>query len=173
MSGSCHLDRASNVKIGVIFFNCGRVLQFGAHSRYYKGSLTQKRWFLVICTTFRSDFQVSWKNQNKHSTLISSFDALSKWHEPDINWQNFFKENKIKCIKMKWNSRQQFLWTSLIRILKADHKFPILIFFKLNSFFSSLFICMVLFVQTNWLVNKFSWKLENLKNHEIWKVQAH
>ena len=51
MSGSCHLDRASNVEIGVecqifvivIFFNCDRVLQFGAHSRYYKGALTQKR----------------------------------------------------------------------------------------------------------------------------------
>ena len=67
LSGSCHLDRASNVKIGVecqifvivIFFNCGRVLQFGAHSRYYKGALTQKRSFLMICTTtFRSDFCV-------------------------------------------------------------------------------------------------------------------
>ena len=66
MSGSCHLDRASNVEIGVecqifvivIFFNCSRVLQFGAHSRYYKGALTQKRSFLVICTTFRSDFHV-------------------------------------------------------------------------------------------------------------------
>ena len=51
MSGSCHLDRASNVEIGiecqifviVVFFNCGRVLQFGVHSRYYKGALTQKR----------------------------------------------------------------------------------------------------------------------------------
>ena len=50
MSGSCHLDRASNVKIGVecqifviaIFFKCSRVLQFGAHSRYYKSALTQK-----------------------------------------------------------------------------------------------------------------------------------
>ena len=57
MSGSCHLDRASNVKIGVecqifvivIFFNCGRVLQFGEHLRHYKGALTQKRSFLVIC----------------------------------------------------------------------------------------------------------------------------
>ena len=29
----------------VIFFNCGRVLQFGAHSRYYKGALTQKDHF--------------------------------------------------------------------------------------------------------------------------------
>ena len=81
MSGSCHLDRVLNVEIGVecqifvivIFFNCGRVLQFGAHSRYYKGALTQKRSFLVICTTFRSDFRVDWKYQNKHSTLNSSF----------------------------------------------------------------------------------------------------
>ena len=53
MSGSCHLDSASNVEIGVeyqifvivIFFNCVRVLQFGAHSRYYNGALTQKRSF--------------------------------------------------------------------------------------------------------------------------------
>ena len=66
MSGSCHLDRVPNVEIGVecqiiviaIFFNCGRVLQFGAHSRYYKGALTKKRSFLVICTTFRSAFHV-------------------------------------------------------------------------------------------------------------------
>ena len=65
---------AANFEIGVecqifvivIFFNCGSVLQFGAHSRYYKGALTQKRSFLVICTTFRSDFHVGWKNQNKH-----------------------------------------------------------------------------------------------------------
>ena len=84
MSGSCHLDKALNVEIGVecqifvivIFFNCSRVLQFGASSRYYKGALTQKRSFLVTCTTFTSAFHVSWKNQNKHSTLKSSFDAL-------------------------------------------------------------------------------------------------
>ena len=66
MSGLCHLDRALNVEIGVecqtfvivIFFNCGRVLQFGAHSRYHKGALTQKRSFSVICTTIKSDFHV-------------------------------------------------------------------------------------------------------------------
>ena len=34
--------------------------------------------------TFRSEFQVGWKNQNKHSTLNLSFDTLSKRHEPDI-----------------------------------------------------------------------------------------
>ena len=51
MSGSCHLDGALNVKIGVecqifvivIFFKCGWVLQFGAHLRYHNGALTQKR----------------------------------------------------------------------------------------------------------------------------------
>ena len=80
MSSSNHFDRASIIKIGVefqifvivIFINCSRVLQFGTHSRYYKGALTQKRSFLVNCTTF------SRKNQNKDSTLNSSFNALSK-----------------------------------------------------------------------------------------------
>ena len=56
MSGSCHLDRASNVEIVVecqifvivIFLNCSQVLQFGAHSRHYNVALTQKRSFLVI-----------------------------------------------------------------------------------------------------------------------------
>ena len=63
MSGSYHLNRASNAEIGVecqlfviVFFNCCQVLQFGAHSRYNKGALTQKRSFLVVCTTLRSDF---------------------------------------------------------------------------------------------------------------------
>ena len=42
----------------VVFFICSQVLQFGAHSRYHNGALTQKRLFLVICTTFRSDFHV-------------------------------------------------------------------------------------------------------------------
>ena len=56
MSGSCRLDKALNVKIGVecqtfvivTFFNCVRILQFGAPSRYYKGALSQKRTFLMI-----------------------------------------------------------------------------------------------------------------------------
>ena len=60
MSGSCHLDRASNVEIDVecqifvmvTFLNCVRVLQFEAHSRYYKGALTQKRSYLVVCTMY-------------------------------------------------------------------------------------------------------------------------
>ena len=38
----------------------------------------------MIFTTFRTDFHVGWKNQNTHSILNSSFDALSKWHEPDM-----------------------------------------------------------------------------------------
>ena len=51
MSGSCHLDRALNVKIGVecqifvivIFFNSDQALQFGAYSRYYLGALSQQK----------------------------------------------------------------------------------------------------------------------------------
>ena len=64
MSGSCYLDRASNVKVSVecqifviVIFLTVWVLQFGAHTRYYKGALTQKRSFLVVCTTL-SDFHV-------------------------------------------------------------------------------------------------------------------
>ena len=71
MSGSCHLDRALNVEIGVefqtffivVFFDCGQALQFGAHSRYYKGALTLRGHFFVVCTTFRSDFHVGGKIQ--------------------------------------------------------------------------------------------------------------
>ena len=40
------------------FFNCGGVLPFGAHSSLYKYALTQKRPFLLIGTTFRSNFHV-------------------------------------------------------------------------------------------------------------------
>ena len=41
----------------VIFFNFGTVLQFGAHSRYYKGALIQNRSILAICTTFGTGFR--------------------------------------------------------------------------------------------------------------------
>ena len=66
MSGSCHLDRALNVKIGVeckifvivIFFNCDRVYNLGHIQGIQKFALINKRSFLVICTTFRSYFGV-------------------------------------------------------------------------------------------------------------------
>ena len=79
----------SNVEIGVKyllllsfltaakFYNLGHI----QGTYYYMGALTQKRSFVVICTTFRSDFHSGWKNQNKHSTLNSSFDSMSKWHD--------------------------------------------------------------------------------------------
>ena len=75
-----------NVEVGVecqifvivIFFNCNQVLQFGINSRYYKGALTQKRSFFVICTTFRTNFHVGWK---KIKTFNTKF---VKWHDPDI-----------------------------------------------------------------------------------------
>ena len=117
MSGSCHLDGALNVEIGVecqifvivIFFKCGWVLQFGAHLRYHKGALTQKRSFLVLCTTFRSDFHVSWKNQNKNSTLNSSFDALSKWHDPHINTHKY-----KNILPRRWFHHQSYFPSDLL-----------------------------------------------------------
>ena len=88
MSGSCHLNRASNLEIGVkcqIFVN---VIFLTAAEFYNLGhirrALTQNISVLVICISSRSDFCVGWKNQNKYSTLALSFEALSKWHEPDI-----------------------------------------------------------------------------------------
>ena len=82
MSGSCHLERALNVEIGVecqifvifIFFNSGQVLQFGTHSRYFKGALTQKISFLVIFTASDMFFM----STKKMKTLNSSFYTLSK-----------------------------------------------------------------------------------------------
>ena len=116
MSGLCHLDRASNVEVRiecqifviVTIFNFGQVLQFGAHSRYYKGASTQKRLFLWIGTTFRFDFHVGWKNKNKHSTLNLSSDAWSKWHEPEIkgyyllNFKFVFK-SRFFTFRLYWH----------------------------------------------------------------------
>ena len=106
-SGWCHLDRVSNVEIGaecqifvvVFFFNCNQVLQSGTQSRYYEGALTRKvkRSFFVICTTFRSDFHVGWKNQDKHSTMNSSFHTLAKWHDPHISNVCFKKTDTARC----------------------------------------------------------------------------
>ena len=54
MSSSCHLDGASNVKIGVIFFNCGQVLQFGAHSGYFKIEIIFSTLYYVLSLIFMS-----------------------------------------------------------------------------------------------------------------------
>ena len=69
-----------------LFFNCGWVLPFGAHSRYYEGALIQKRSFLVILTTFRSEFCVFWKKPKRTSNTKFVI-RWSKWHEPDISTQ--------------------------------------------------------------------------------------
>ena len=87
MSDLCHLDSALVLKVKYLLLSSFLTVAEFYNSRYYKGALTQKRSFLVICTTFRFDFYVGWKNQNKHSTLNSSFHAMSKWHEPDISHQ--------------------------------------------------------------------------------------
>ena len=98
MSVSCHLYRASNVEIGfecqifviASFIKCSQVLQFGAHSRYYKGALTQKRSFLVICITLRSDFHVGCKKSKQTMKW--------KWHDPHI------KETNRNFVSLKKNT---------------------------------------------------------------------
>ena len=119
MSGSCHLHRASNVKLVLNvkyllllpflteaeFYNFGHI-----QGVYYKGALSQKRPFLVICTTFRSAFHVSWKNQNKHSTLNSSFNTVQMtWTRHKTKYCNF-DEWKFVCLwKCKFSSATLFL----------------------------------------------------------------
>ena len=76
--------------IVIFFLTVAEFYNLGYIKGIYKCALTQTRSFLVICNTFRSDFHVSWKNQNKHSTLNSSFNALSKWHDPHIKKQDFW-----------------------------------------------------------------------------------
>ena len=65
----------------------------------------------MVCTTFRSDFHVIWKNQNKHSMLNLSFDALAKWREP-YNKQCFLIKSKIlfEEITIRKNEVDE-LWT--------------------------------------------------------------
>ena len=45
----------------------------------------KKRYFSSNLDYFQTCFSCRLKNQNKHSILNLSFDALSKWDEPDIN----------------------------------------------------------------------------------------
>ena len=60
MPGSCHLDRALNVKYLLLlsYLTAAEFYNLGHIQGYYQGALTQKRQFLVICTTFRFDFHV-------------------------------------------------------------------------------------------------------------------
>ena len=76
----------------VILFNCSQGLQFEANSRYYKGALTQEIIFSDLYY-FQIWFSCRLKKSNKHSSLNLSFDALSKWHEPNIRriiFQNLY-----------------------------------------------------------------------------------
>ena len=88
-----------NVKYFILF-------SFLTAAEFYNLGHTQKRSFLVLCTTFRTDFQDSWKNQNRHSTLNSSFDALSKWHDSHINFVNsvikWILWEKLSCLGPPW-----------------------------------------------------------------------
>ena len=95
-------------------FKWGQVLQ-SVPSKYYKGALTQKRSFLVICTTFSSDFHVWWKTKNKNSTLNwlrrsvqmtwirhKEFLRLVKWHQ--VIWKFLLMISRTNLIKKNWRN---------------------------------------------------------------------
>ena len=77
----------------------------------------------MICTTFRSDFGVSWKNQNNHSTLNSSFDALSKWHEPDIRSEKDLVKNAPLWNEAKKNKKKSW-HCQTARHRRSRYRFP-------------------------------------------------
>ena len=87
MSGSCHLDRASNVEIGVecqifvivIFINCDRVLQFGAHNS--KEIIFSALYYFQIW--FSCGLKIS--KQTFNTKFVIRCCALLKWHEPHIS----------------------------------------------------------------------------------------
>ena len=97
--------------------NCSQVLHLGAHSKDYKGELTQ---FVVICTTFRSAFHVGWKNQDKHSTQNSSFDALSKWHADIKIWRYWVKSN-FKCVFFQLVCASQNVQTLILKTISRQN----------------------------------------------------
>ena len=87
MSGSCHLNVVIDVEcqiyVIVVFLTVAEFYNLG----HIQGIIRL--------------FHVGWKNQNKHSTLNSSFDALLKWHDPHIrtkiiSFQGCF-DNYAKC----------------------------------------------------------------------------
>ena len=111
MCGSCHLDRASNDESSVEclfwFFHLTwksdlKVIQitknylFWVMHPYNTLNLPKncKTWPQLKKKNFRSDFCVGWKNSNKHSTLNLSFNALSKWNEPDISNTTLIEREK-------------------------------------------------------------------------------
>ena len=63
----------------------------------------------MLCTTFRSDFHVGWKNQNNYSTLNLSFDDLSKRHDQQINV--IIAILRIKAVM--GHVQMMYQWTSL------------------------------------------------------------
>ena len=73
MSGSCHLDRASASNgVECQIFVIDIVFDSRAHSRNYKGGLTQKKSFLVISSNLY-DFQICfscWPKKSKQTFKI-------------------------------------------------------------------------------------------------------
>ena len=122
----------------------------------------------MLCITFRSDFHVGWKNQNKYSTLSSSFDALLKWHDLHISridmnrvhngnfWTKLFLFlNKFISIFSSTlctlNLKAVLLWSILPWILmfyaRIHHKIPLIFLHTVLQRISSSLVNFLSFIK--------------------------
>ena len=86
----------------VTFFNCDRVVQFGAHSMYHEGALIQKRSFLVICTTY---FKIWFSCQLKKS-------------KKTFNTTLFIR----RSVQMTWTRHKFQMWFPYLDIIRGLRK---------------------------------------------------
>ena len=99
MWGSCHFDRALNDEISVKFWMFAFIFfQLTLQSDLKEVQLTQNYLFWVKAPLQYLEGALNFKTRPwlknititniQNSTLNSPFDALSKWHDPDINKTN-------------------------------------------------------------------------------------
>ena len=101
-SASCHLDKASNDEFSVEYLFWFFQLKWKADLKVVQNDLfwvNAPLWYLEWAQIVKHLKKITITNI-WHSTPISTFDALSIWHEPDINvvymstgdlliWRNF------------------------------------------------------------------------------------
>ena len=94
MCGSCHFDRLSNFEIGVEFWNVYLVFLFFAGSKrrmncsaiFLLKSLNFFYFLKLPQNTFHNKFKKNTTTKIfRYLTPISTFNALSKWHDPRMS----------------------------------------------------------------------------------------
>ena len=125
MCGSCHINRATNAKFSVEFWMFVLIF-FSADIRSERSPIHSKLSRLTKGTLEgASNFKTWLRLQNKtitniqNSTLNSSFDTLSKWHDPDTNkrqnnWE--IASNFVPFLEyMNFTYLEWFFWRRLCK----------------------------------------------------------